>query len=407
MTENYKALQKMSLSVYACRKCGQCGNKVTEKVPYVCPVREASPGFDHFYSRGKIVIAQGLLDGKLLPGPDLARTIYSCTLCGNCMDKCGAINADTGEALVDTTGIVEALRADLLENHPEWVDDNYKALLNATRQYDNPWGVPRTVKEKWAKKLSIPRALDAQTEVLLFVGCTTASTPALTRHAVKSVEILQKAGVSVSVLGKDEPCCGSVQKRIGALDMAQAMMEKNIGLLNKTGCTTIVVLCAGCANALKNDYCKSEQKLKPRVLHLVEFLAELLKSGRLQPVKKQDRKVTYHDPCHLGRHMGIYDAPREVLGALPGVELIERTATRQNTICCGAGGGMRIFESGSFAEKIGTAAIESAERTGAEDLVSACPFCEMNLETAGRVSGSTMRVSDIVDLVHESVMVKE
>jgi len=407
MNKSNKALKKMSLSVYACRKCGQCGTKVTETVPYVCPVREATPGFDHFYSRGKIVIAQGLLEGKLHPDANLARAVYSCTLCGNCMDKCGAINADTGEALVDTIGIVEAMRADLLETHPEWVDDNYKALLTATRQYDNPWGVPRTVKEKWAKKLSLPRARETRTEVLLFIGCTTASTPALAPRAVKSVEILQKAGVSVSILGRDEPCCGSVQKRIGALAQAREMMEKNIGLLNDTGCNTIVALCAGCANALKNDYSQSEQKLNPRVLHLVEFLAELFKSGRLEPVKRQERKVTYHDPCHLGRHMGVYDAPRDVLNALPGIELVERTATRKNSICCGAGGGMRVFESGNFAEKIGMAAIKSAEQTGAEDLVSACPFCEMNLETAGSLSGTAMTVRDIIDLVHDSVMEKK
>ena len=138
------------------------------------------------------------------------------------------------------------------------------------------------------------------------------------------------------------------------------MMNKNIELFNRTGCKTIVTLCAGCANALKNDYCRGEEKLKPKVLHIVEFLAQLLKTDKLRPVKKQSQKVTYHDPCHLGRHMGIYDAPREVLNALPGVELVERAATRENTICCGAGGGMRIFESGSLAGEIGRCAVESA-----------------------------------------------
>ncbi len=403
MADKNKALKDFSLAVYSCRKCGQCGNKVTDAVPYVCPIKEASPGFDHFYSRGKIVIAQGLLEGDINSSEELAKVVYSCTLCGNCLLKCGAIDRESGEPMVDTVGIVEAMRTDLLKEHPEWVDDEYKALLTTTNQYDNPWGVPRSVKEKWAKKLSLPNALQKSSEVLLFVGCTAASNPALNARAIKAAEILLKAGVDLSILGKDEPCCGSVQKRIGAADQARVMMNKNISLLNKTECKTIVTLCAGCANALKNDYSKGKEKLKPRVLHLVEFLAQLLKTGKLQLDKNQNRKVTYHDPCHLGRHMEIYDAPREVLKALPGIEFVERTATRENTICCGAGGGMRLFESGTLAGKIGQAAVESAAQTGAETLVTACLFCEMNLEASAKIMNSQIRVDDIIDLVHEAV----
>jgi Fe-S oxidoreductase len=377
---------------------------VTGKIPYVCPVRETTPGFDCFYSRGKIVIARGLLDGDLEPSKELAGVVYSCTLCGNCLAKCGAVDQNTGGPLVDTVGIVQAMREDLLAEHPEWVDPEYRNLLNTTKQYDNPWGVPRSAKGKWAKKLALPNALQQQAEVLLFVGCTTASNPVLNSRAVKAAEILQKAGVDFAVLGKDEPCCGSVQRRIGAAQQADEMMNNNIELFNRTGCTTIVTLCAGCANALKNDYARGEEKLKPKVFHIVEFLAQLLKTDKLRPKKKKSQKVTYHDPCHLGRHMGIYDTPREVLSALPGIELVERAATRENTICCGAGGGMRIFESGTLAGDIGRAAVESAGQTGAETLVSACPFCEMNLETAVRDSTIPVDVCDVIDLVHEAVI---
>ena len=399
-----QALKAVSQSVYSCRKCGQCANKVTVKVPYICPVRELSPGFDHFHSRGKIVIARGLLEGVIKPSEELAEVVYSCTLCGNCMAKCGAIDQNTGGPLVDTVEIVEAMRSDFLDEHPEWVAVEYRNLLTTTRQYDNPWGVPRSAKGKWAKKVSLTNALKQKAEVLLFVGCTTASNPSLNPRVIKAAEILQKAGVDLAILGKDEPCCGSVQRRIGAVVQADEMMNKNIELFNRIGCTTIVTLCAGCANALKNDYARGREKLKPKVLHIVEFLAQLLKSDKLHPVKKQLLKVTYHDPCHLGRHMGMYDPPREVLNSLPGVELVERSATRENTICCGAGGGMRIFESGSLASEIGTSAVESAQDVGAETLVSACPFCEMNLEAASKGANSAVDVCDIIDLVHEAVI---
>ncbi len=116
--ENMQHLKKVSRSINSCRRCGMCGNKVKNGVPYICPVRESTPGFDHFYSRGKTVIAQGLLEGSLEPSPELAEVLFSCTLCGNCMTQCGSVDQDTGEVLVDTTGIVEAMRADFGELSP-------------------------------------------------------------------------------------------------------------------------------------------------------------------------------------------------------------------------------------------------------------------------------------------------
>ncbi len=380
-----------------------CGNKVKSGVPYVCPVKESTPGFDHFYSRGKTVIAQGLLEGALEPSPELAEVLFSCTLCGNCMTQCGSMDQDTGEVLVDTTEIVEAMRADFLENYPQWINPAYQSILNSTRQYNNPWGLPRTAKEKWAKKMQLKNIQKEPAPVLLYTGCTMPSSQSLSSRARKAAEILSRADVDFAILGKDEPCCGSVQKRIGDRKLSGEMMEENIELFNSLGCETIVSLCAGCANMLKNDYGQAQTELKPRVLHIVEFLPKLITEGKLQLKNEHPLKVAYHDPCHLGRHMGVYNQPRTILNNLPGVELIERAATRENTICCGAGGGMRIFESGKIAEQIGKAAVEAAINTGAEALVTACPFCEMNLETAAGNQDTQIPVYDIVDLVYETL----
>jgi len=402
--EKMRNLKELSKTINSCRRCGMCGNKVKSGVPYVCPVRESTPGFDHFYSRGKTVIAQGLLEGELEPSPELAEVLFSCTLCGNCMTQCGSVDQDTGEVLVDTTGIVEAMRADFLENYPQWLNPAYEGILNSTRQYNNPWGLPRSAKEKWAKGMQLKNAQKEPAPFLLFTGCTMPSSQSLSTRARKSAEILSRADIDFAVLGKDEPCCGSVQKRIGDRKLAGAMMEENINLFNRLGCEVIVTLCAGCANMLKNDYGKAQTKLKPKVLHIVEFLPRLIREGKLQFKNEQSLKVAYHDPCHLGRHMGVYNQPRAILNGLPGVELVERDATRENTICCGAGGGLRIFESGVLAEKIGQAAVESAVHAGAEALVTACPFCEMNLEAAARNRDTRIPVYDIVDLVYEALL---
>ena len=401
--ETMKHLKKVSQSLYSCRRCGMCGNKVAAGIPYICPVRESTPGFDHFYARGKTVIAQGLLEGEIEPSPSLTEIIYSCTLCGNCMTQCGSVNQETGEALVNTTDIVEALRADFLQNHSEWVDPAYRSLLSSTRQYNNPWGLPRTAKEKWAKNLKLKNAQKEPTPVLLFTGCTMASSQELSPRARKAAEMMKLAQVNFAILGKDEPCCGSVQKRIGDVELAREMMEENIKVFNSIGCEMIVTLCAGCTNMLANDYKQAKEKLQPKVLPIVALLPKLIKEEKLQFKNTHPLKVAYHDPCHLGRHMGIYDEPRAILDALPGVAVVERPATKDNTICCGAGGGMRVFESGVLAEKMGQAAVQSAIEVGAEALVTACPFCEMNLAAAAGNLKSPIPVYDIIDLVYETL----
>jgi len=401
--EKMPHLAKVSPTLYRCRRCGMCGNKVNASVPYICPVRESTAGFDHFYARGKTVIAQALLEGKIEPSKELSEALFSCTLCSNCMTQCGSLDQDTGEALVDTTAIVQAMRADFLQNHPDWIDPAYQGVLQATRQYNNPWGLPRSAREKWAQRMGLKHALQKPAPVLLFIGCTMASSQALSERAKKAAEILQKAGVDFAILGKDEPCCGSVQKRIGDPALAGAMRDENITLFNRLGCNTIVTLCAGCSSMLKKEYADAPTKLEPRVVHIVEFLPKLLQEKKLVLKKTASLRAAYHDPCHLGRYLGIYDEPREILNALPGVTLLERAATRENTICCGAGGGMRVFESGVLAEQIGRAAVESAAATGAEALVTACPFCEMNLDAAAKNANSHIRICDIIDLVHEAL----
>lgn len=393
--------------IYNCRKCGACVGKVTSRVPYVCPVREVTPGFEHFSARGKIIIAQGVLEGSIEPSKTLADAAYSCTLCGNCMLQCGAIDQETGKPLVDTTQIIEALRADLLETYPDLIDHSYKKVLTLTRTYDNPWGVPRATKGKWAAALGLKDAQKEQAPVLLFVGCTVASNLSLTDRAQKAAFILKHAGVDFAVLGRDEPCCGSVQKRIGEFGLARRMMEKNISLFNATGCDTIVTLCAGCYSMLNNDYQAdaAHAKLRPRVLHFVEFLEKLIGQQNLSFGRGKSLTIAYHDPCHLGRHMGVYDPPREILRNLPGVKLVERAATRENTLCCGAGGGMRLFADGACAIDIGLRAIESAWHAGADALATACPFCELNLNAAAQRLDSLLPVYDIIDLVADSLKI--
>jgi len=179
------------------------------------------------------------------------------------------------------------------------------------------------------------------------------------------------------------------------------MVRNNVDQLNASGCSEIVALCAGCANMLANDY--RAAGLKVRVRHIVPYLAELLEQGRLELRHPYAQTVCYHDPCHLGRHMGIFEQPRAVLRAIPGLRLVERNATGKNTLCCGAGGGMRVFESGVRALDIARAGLLQAVQAGADVMVSACPFCEMNLTAAAQTLPEPIPVLDIIDLVCAAV----
>ncbi len=183
--------------------------------------------------------------------------------------------------------MVEALRADLLRECPDLVDEAYRRVLAQTRQYGNPWGMPRSARGKWAKGLKLKDAQKEKTDVLLFAGCTMSLNPELAERAKKAAAVLQAAGVDFGILGGSEPCCGSVQKRIGDTDLAAEMIANNSKLLNSLGCTTIVTLCAGCCNMLKTEYAKTDEKLAPKVYHLVEYLSRLIKDKKIAFTKEQ------------------------------------------------------------------------------------------------------------------------
>lgn len=402
-----KILSTLKDSIYSCRKCGLCCNKFTLKLPFVCPIKEVTGGFEHTSPRGKIILAQMLLEKKIAPSRKLAEVFYSCTLCGNCQFQCGSIDTNTGLPLVDTQKIIEAVRADLLHEFSDLIDQRYHSILTSTQQYQNPWGLPRTIKERWFRGLKFKDAQKESHETLLFIGCTIPSHPILVDKAHKIALILRKAGIDIGILGKNEPCCGSIQKKIGAIELAQKMERDNLLLFNNLGSTNIVTLCPGCYHQLKHYYQDERQILKPKVFHYVEFLYSLIKEGKLNFLKQKTLSVTYHDPCHLGRMMKIFDPPREILKALPGITFIEKKAIRENSICCGAGGGMRILGNGVLAEEIGKIALQIASKSKAEALVTACPFCELNLSASAKITESPMVIYDILDLVAEFIGIEE
>lgn len=227
---------------------------------------------------------------------------------------------------------------------------------------------------------------------LYFAGCM--ATYRMPTIAKATIALLRKANIQFEHLGAEEWCCGSVLFRTGYKKELKDIAEHNAEAFKKCD-SGIITSCAGCYRTLKKDY-------KPYIegkgiFHIVELLDSLVKEGKLR-FPQIDVKVTYHDPCHLGRHLTVYDAPRNLLRAVPGLILVEMERNRENARCCGSGGGLRSAYK-ELSDSMALERLQEAERTGAEILTTACPFCAYSLREAAKASNSRMRVMDVSEFL--------
>lgn len=369
-----------------CRRCGICRDAVYEDKGFdgVCPVWRNSNGFETSFMRGRVQVAIALLEGLLEKNAENAESLFTCTLCGNCTQIC--------PAEFDPAKTLEKVRA-VLDDIPNSVRDS---LAERIKEKDNPYNEARSTKRNWAKELGFE--VPVKGEDLYFVGCTAGLR--LPQIAKSTMTVLNRSGIEVAVL-EDEPCCGSVMLRTGKRSDAEENAKRLAEAIRVSGAERILVTCAGCHRALKQDFPEIFGIQLPKVVHVLEFLDELNKQAklRLRPIQK-DTKVTYHDPCHSGRELGMYEEPRRLLSAIPGIELVEMETTRETAMCCGSGGGLRSYDS-DLAKKIAADRVRTAEKTGARILATACPFCELNLQAGVDLIGSDMRICDVMDLLAE------
>nr|MDO8111224.1 heterodisulfide reductase-related iron-sulfur binding cluster [Candidatus Sigynarchaeota archaeon] len=334
---------------------------------------------------GKNLIARALVEGDYEMSDSVAEKIYSCILCGNCEQQC---QQDVGDHLVE---IFEALRA-------EAVDEGFgpmpahKVFKENIEKEGNPYGEPR--KNRFAEEY-IQKHIKDKAPVVFFMGCTAAYREKdLVKH---TISVLEKMNTDFAIL-KDESCCGSPLITTGQVDAARSLAENNIESIKNAGAKIVVASCAGCFRTWATQYEKKfGLKLSFKVQHVSEFIRDNIKKLKFKTPEAK-LKVTYHDPCHLGRHGGVYEAPRQVLKKLPGIELVEMPRNRENAWCCGAGAGVKsAFK--DFALETAKKRIAEAEKTNATIIVTACPFCERNLGDAIKASNSKIVIKDLVDLV--------
>jgi Fe-S oxidoreductase len=259
----------------------------------------------------------------------------------------------------------------------------------------------RAKRGDWAKGLSVKPYAEGM-DILYFPGCYPSYDPRLKKVAVATASILNKAGVDFGILGSKENCCGESIRKTGDEEVFKRLARENIKTFVDNGVKKILVSSPHCYHTFKNEY--PEFMVAFEVIHMSQFLFELIRDGRLELTKEYGKKVTYHDPCYLGRHNGIYDEPRGVLEKVPGLELSEMPDCRVDSLCCGGGGG-RVWMETQKGERFSDLRIEQAMGVGAEVLVTACPYCITMFEDSRITLDVTekIEIKDITEIIAESV----
>jgi Fe-S oxidoreductase len=269
--------------------------------------------------------------------------------------------------------------------------------LEGTFVQKNPWGRPRSKRGAWLDELDIkvPHISETKSKKLLFSCCIQAYDPRCMVIPMNVARILNKGDVEFGVLGTEEACCGNEIRRMGEFGLYEELQEENIATFQKYGIQEIIALSPHCMNALKNEY----GDLGIKISHYTEVLAAMIQEGSLTFNAPYDKKVIYHDPCFLGKQNKIFDEPRNILRAIDGLELLEFSGSRENSLCCEGGGGRMFYEPEISYQRNSEKRVIEALQKGAEVLTTSCPFCVMNFEDPATEKG--LPVKELSEILME------
>jgi Fe-S oxidoreductase len=354
-------LRHVRKELLTCTYCGFCKS--------VCPAFD-DVGWDPSVARGRMILSYGLLNKELEADDSVLEYLYQCTTCKDCERRC--------PSKVQVVDVVERARRDLVANGR--MLPKHRAIAENVLRTGNPYGERRTVREALGVE-------DKGAEVGYFAGCTASYRTQSIARATMSV--MDKLDMDYALV--DEVCCGSVLQRVGWDEGEVAeLFRRNVEAIADRGVSEVVFSCSGCYRMFREEYPRFV-KVPFKVRHVSEMLAE--KDLDLRPLKG---KVTYHDPCHLGRHCGVYDQPRQVIGKVPGIDFQEMSRSRETARCCGGGGGVRS----AYPEMSARIAAKRVDEAAFADyLVTACPFCVNNLNLGKERQGAKLEVLDLTELV--------
>ena len=359
-----------------CYQCGLCD--------VVCPWNRVRT-----FSMRKLVreAAFGLTDIE-------SEEMWRCTTCGKCPQQCPR------DVKQIESGVALRRIATEYGVFPTAVKP-IRTISGSLVGEGNPLSEERAKRANWAEGLSVKQFTE-EMEVLYFPGCYLCYDPRLKKVARATANILKQAGVDFGILGTKENCCGESIRKTGDEEVFKLLAKENIKTFIDNGVKKIIVSSPHCYHTFKNEY--PEFMVKFEVIHISQYLFELINEGRLELTKEYGKNVTWHDPCYLGRHNGIYDEPREVLKKVPGLELNEMPESREDSLCCGGGGG-RIWMETPKGERFSDLRLEQAMDIEAEVLATSCPYCISNFEDSRLTLDVTenIEVKDITEIIEEVI----
>ncbi|CAB1081122.1 Fe-S osidoreductase [Alkalispirochaeta odontotermitis] len=320
--------------------------------------------------------------------------MWRCTTCGNCPRQC-----PRGVAIIEASVSLRRIATEygVFPTPVSPVRGISASLLGK----GNPLSEDREKRAEWAEGLSVNTYTEGM-EILYFPGCYLCYDPRLKKVARATAAILNRAGVNFGILGSKENCCGESIRKTGDEELFKRLARENIKSFIDNGVQKILVSSPHCYHTFANEY--PEFKVNFEVVHIAQYMAELIKAGRLELSGKYDKKVTYHDPCYLGRHNDIYDEPRKVLQKIAGLELAEMADAFEDSLCCGGGGG-RIWMETVKGERFSDLRLEQAVAAGADVLATACPYCITHFEESRLSLGDDegLEIKDITEIVAEAL----
>jgi Fe-S oxidoreductase len=333
-------------------------------------------------------------DGSMIGDAISEDAIWACTTCRACQEVC--------PVFVEPINKIIEIRRNLVLEQSRFPESAMVAL-KSIEQRGHPWRGTIVSRTDWCEDLDVKRLSEGDSvDVVFWVGCTAALEQRNMQVARSVAEILRVAGVDFAVMGADETCCGEPARRMGNEYLFQIQAEQNIATLKRYGVMRIVTACPHCYNTIKNEYPEFGGAFE--VYHHTEFIAELLNKGNLVLSGDLNKCLTYHDSCYLGRYNGVYRAPRTVLGQIPGTTIVEMAHNGASGFCCGAGGG-RMWMEEQLGLRINQMRVQEAMDTGADILVSACPFCIQMFEDAilALEADASLEAMDIAEIVAGAV----
>jgi len=373
-------MQEYYPDVHKCMRCGFCVNW--------CPGGFTS--WESYTPRGRMQTIRALIENKLQASPNISDAMYKCVQCAYCTWRCPA-----GVRCADA---IKAARAYLVERklNPEVTN----SLENTVRENRNIYGLPEEARIEWIDYFNLKDSvkIGGKADIVYFAGCVASLFGRALSISAATSQILNKLKANWTYLGAKEYCCGNPLFQTGKLENAEELAKLNRKTIQETGAKTVLTACPGCYRVFVHEYPRLIGDLGFEVVHISQFLEKKIDEGKLNFTDRIEKTIAYHDPCELGRHIGVYEPPRKVLSSIPGIRLVEFAHNRNYAQCCGAGGVVKGTNP-QWALELGKEKLDQAHEAGAEMVTSTCASCKLNILDSIAENEDTLEAMDLTELV--------